>query len=645
MRPDGWWNASKNDPCPVCGADHTCSSPPPQAGKNGRLHLCHHAHNPVPGWRYLGPAKDPVWHMHLPENSDWYDQEFIQSRDRRTASPAIQPTRNGPKADDVVRPDFQRLHQWAAARMAPSTLELLGNLARDLHVTSESLAAVGCVRLPRHKMLDECRIDSEGWKTCWGFPEYDGHGAMIGILRRYDASGQKKMTVKGGQRGLSYDVSEWTPDRIATDDRTIYVVEGPSDTAAATAMGLRVVGRPSNTGGAEHLSVLLRNVPAWVKIVILGENDQDIDANGMRGDWPGRDGCNSVAGKLARTLNRPIHAILPPPEAKDVRDWLHRRCADLSKIQNHDRLGLEFEAALVPICVHEPPAQPEPVEPTPPAEPRAVKTPQQLREEAWRLEQEEEERHAEAILYQKVKYLEYDFEHLPCHHPKEIMLESKDEQGQALKARCRRWKCEGCRAFLKQREILSAALHFKKSGGLCVSVVPVAQWDTFLKRIHRARDSGAGRGNFFRIDSPDGLDYLVITDSPVGDPIRVEVAIELFTARIQFWEGEERPISASHGWHLPRKEVTCSTFRRIGIISADEDETRAIAAHYGVEINDSNRPSIPSVIRWRCFVGSERLSVGDRRDFYRDLMLGNVPGRECKITIRKRGEPVLAGSG
>jgi hypothetical protein len=100
------------------------------------------------------------------------------------------------------------------------------------------------------------------------------------------------------------------------DARQILLVEGPSDAAAALALFLFAIGRPSANGGVEHLARLLDVVEADQEIVVLGENDAK-----QNGTWPGRDGAQAVAKKLADQLGRTVDWALPPDGAKDLRAW------------------------------------------------------------------------------------------------------------------------------------------------------------------------------------------------------------------------------------------------------------------------------------------------------------------------------------
>ena len=126
---------------------------------------------------------------------------------------------------------------------------------------------------------------------------------MIGVTERAPGPGgrdTKKMRA-GGSRGLTI------PDGWIDRPGPVLLVEGPSDTLAATAAGLAAVGRPSNTGGVGHLAGLLAGMSADREILVVGENDRKDN-----GSWPGRDGADRTAAALAAELGRPVMVGMPP---------------------------------------------------------------------------------------------------------------------------------------------------------------------------------------------------------------------------------------------------------------------------------------------------------------------------------------------
>jgi len=137
----------------------------------------------------------------------------------------------------------------------------------------------------------------------YAWPERDAEGTIIGLVRR-GIDGANRC-VKGSSRGLTYQYPLPPTDPVL-------IVEGASDTAAAIEAGFTVVGRPSASGGADLLAVLLRGR----EVIVFGENDQKDD-----GTWPGREGAERIADRL-RPVCRSVRIMFPPPHTKDIRSWL-----------------------------------------------------------------------------------------------------------------------------------------------------------------------------------------------------------------------------------------------------------------------------------------------------------------------------------
>jgi hypothetical protein len=163
------------------------------------------------------------------------------------------------------------------------TEERRAELAAALGLPEASLAAI--------RLLGFNEEDPFG--PCWTFPEVDGNGRVVGINRRRRDSRKKAMD--SGHRGLT------VPDGWQEREGPVLLVEGPSDVLGATAMGLAAIGRPSNTGGVEHLTALLQGLPADRQVIVVGEWDPKPD-----GKWPGKDGAVKVAGELTEKLHRPV---------------------------------------------------------------------------------------------------------------------------------------------------------------------------------------------------------------------------------------------------------------------------------------------------------------------------------------------------
>jgi hypothetical protein len=293
------------DRCPVCDGNHKCAT-----GEDGVI-LCGRESGNVEGFVCLGPCKgDPTWTIYRQEGDpvlaerqeEWRrDQEWEQVR-RRTFKPA-----NGNNYSNTAptKPAIDWPERATAFRQA-LTPELRKELADSLGLPETVADSVGT-----------------GWcveESCWTFPELDGKGEVVGITRRY-RDGQKK-AMAGGGRGLCI------PSDFAQRDGPVLLPEGPSDTMALTALGLKAVGRPSNTGGVEYLAELLHGLPSATDVTVLGEHDQKDN-----GQWPGKEGAERTASALSQKLTRPVGIAFPPPGVKDVRAWvlarqMDRGCAD-----------------------------------------------------------------------------------------------------------------------------------------------------------------------------------------------------------------------------------------------------------------------------------------------------------------------------
>jgi hypothetical protein len=214
----------------------------------------------------------------------------------RAAARQAEPSTNG----DGHAPDFEALARKCAANLTPEDHE---DLSESLGLPVEALDA-----LP----LLGARVEAFGERV-WTFPERDGHGRIVGLSRRY-RNGEKR-AFPDSKRGLT------VPSGWQERPGPILLPEGASDVLALAMAGLSAIGRPSNTGGVNHLAELLRDIQPDRKIFVLGENDCKSD-----GDWPGREGAEKTAAELGRLLGRKIAWALTPDGKKDARQWVFEEC-------------------------------------------------------------------------------------------------------------------------------------------------------------------------------------------------------------------------------------------------------------------------------------------------------------------------------
>jgi putative DNA primase/helicase len=288
--------ATSSRHCPVCDGDHKCS-----LGDDGLI-LCGRSQGDVCGFTYLGQSEgDPQWGQYRTEG----------------------PTRNENGRHD--KEDFRR-QSWKAqadSYAANLTPVLSAELANVLGVPMQALACLDVGFNPN---------DHDG--PCWTFPEVDAAGQAIGILRRFRTGPKKAM--KHSKRGLI------VPRGWSQTVGPAFLVEGPSDVLACVAMGLAVIGRPSNMGGVDHLAALLKDFPAERPIIAVGEFDPN-----HKGQWPGRDGAIKVASELAARLGRAVSWTLPPDKLKDIRAWLNAKNPDVCCQDEIEDLGQALSDSMV----------------------------------------------------------------------------------------------------------------------------------------------------------------------------------------------------------------------------------------------------------------------------------------------------------
>lgn len=278
MRPITF-RASASRPCPVCGAGTKgCSA------TDDDLHICRG--EPRAEWRRLTQASDAAGFHHYRTGG-----EFAPTQ---RAHPL-------PSTPTVPAKNWRAEAERFARDLTPDRRQQLADL---LGLPVQCLAA-----FPFVGYSDDPR---EG--PCFTFTEHAPNGAITAINRRVidpPAGAPNKKVIQGGRRGL-YQSRGWRDG-----PGPVLLPEGASDVLALVAVGLKAVGRPSNTGGVELLAELLADEAR--DVIVLGENDRKDD-----GKWPGREGAEATAQKLADALGRPVRWALPPEGVKDVREWVTR---------------------------------------------------------------------------------------------------------------------------------------------------------------------------------------------------------------------------------------------------------------------------------------------------------------------------------
>jgi hypothetical protein len=289
-------------------------------GEDG-LYMCRGGKGQVPGFRLLGTAqRDPSWQLY---------RKLGDPRLKSSPERGVDATGNeGGKGEGTKTQDAGKfLVQAQEYRKAFGPTQAM-SLADHLGLPTYALEA-----LP---LLGWRNVDRDG--KCWIFPEWDGTGAICGLVRRY-ASGMKK-AIQGSRRGLTL------PKDWGSVGGKLYVPAGASDTLALHVLGLDAIGRPNDTACVDDLAQILATWPADRGICILGENDPKPD-----GTWPGLAGCQTAASQLAAKLQRQVQWALPPDRAKDARAWVADALSPLTSDADIDPVAQRFLSSLKPVRV------------------------------------------------------------------------------------------------------------------------------------------------------------------------------------------------------------------------------------------------------------------------------------------------------
>lgn len=330
LRSKGRWLAvSRKSPCPVCGKSDWCAWSPDR-----KLLRCMRGGNTPPGMTPAG---------HDGDGGTLYRPDDPLSGGAPARARRPKPSGNGSAARSTPTistakggPDLQALDNRFQAALTEQQAVALADV---LGVTVAALRALGLGWASRDD-LRALGASGAGWREdypdgAYTFAERDGRGRLVGFSFRA-ADGRKGATAarSGCRRGLVI------PARLHQLGEPVLVVEGASDVAACLVLGLAAVGRPSNSGGADDLALLLDGRD----LLVVGENDGKDS-----GAWPGRDGAKRVAERLAAAEGEPVEWTLPPRDSKDVREWLRARVApglDLADTAACQKAGGELLAAL-----------------------------------------------------------------------------------------------------------------------------------------------------------------------------------------------------------------------------------------------------------------------------------------------------------
>lgn len=300
-------------PCPVCGKKKDC-----RANDDG-LHFCRSGLNGQrdgqAGFEFIENSRCGTWGMYRIAGSEWKGGVPVASP---APTPAIDPAaaererlaREAKAASDAREAIF------AARRKAI----VLNNISTCHPESLDFLART--LKLPRF-CLDALRIDmwqhpAHDEKWAWVFYEtLPGTPPPTPTVSLRHENGDKYAY---GPRGIFVGRNWNATDAAGNSVGPLYIVEGASDVLALYALGLPAIGRPNNTGGAEHIAAFVteNGIQPGRPIIVLGENDQK-----RNGTWPGMDGARRVSAKLAELLpGHPVTMAFPPDNIKDSRQWV-----------------------------------------------------------------------------------------------------------------------------------------------------------------------------------------------------------------------------------------------------------------------------------------------------------------------------------
>jgi hypothetical protein len=409
--------------------------------------------------------------------------------------------------------------------------------------------------------------ESEDEDGHWLFPQKDGAGNIVGLMRRYPNGKKKHMT--GSKSGLVYE-----SPKMALE--TLLIVEGASDVAAALTMGLNAIGRPSNIGGADLLADFLANfdherVAREFVVVILGENDFRVDEQHPQGLWPGRDGAVHVARQLAKYTGRRIAWGMPPEGVKDLREWLWRDKPDV-----HDKKACRLIGRKVLEYVQtnmnwmEPPGFQRdenlmsPFREDDPSSRGSSCTKNTYilsTTEALRCSSREDYSSWESLGQNTRDLFEGGTDRAPC--PKHFvpLLQGRDDprKGLVLRVDCRTYGCSVCGIRRRGRWLLHFMGIFEEQLYLYAAHISGGQRRNLKRHVAERQD-----GDYLAIaEAGDRILFIANREFPGSRRVTIIEAAELVaTALLNLDAGKKLPVGTSRAWAMHEEDAKADYIRR-----------------------------------------------------------------------------------
>ena len=283
--------------------------------------------------RHLGNQGLDLWHEWSSRSSGRYQPDVLDQKWTTFASPPGESPEWAGFRRTIV--GLGTLFDWAKKEgwqppgtTAESMAEKSERYRRALQGSRDALAELALRLGVSVHVLERLGV---GWKAenvrpinggswiddgpAWTFPVMNGLGEVIGIQRRYLDETIEDRLVRGSKPGL-YVPSGWQEFR-----GPILITESVANVAYLIQSGCCAIGRPSVTGGVEHLARLLKAVDR--QVIVVGEDDRAAD-----GRWPGKERAKTVAQALATRLGRKVKMWLPPEGCKSVREVILLRRDD-----------------------------------------------------------------------------------------------------------------------------------------------------------------------------------------------------------------------------------------------------------------------------------------------------------------------------
>lgn len=448
-------------------------------------------------------------------------------------------------------------------------------------------------------------------EPCILYDARSGDGEVVGCKMR-SLAGVKRSLITAGLI---------IPDNLDTTAGPIYCVEGYTDTIVLAALGLGVVGRDSNRGGVADLAKIANRYPAR-QLIIVGENDgrTKVVEGIEKFEWPGREGAEHVAKGVADLIKRPVFVVMPPKDAKDVRDWFHRSfnanpgvCVPEPTIDERVRLADEIVAALTSTRTTTMPASsPTDRQVGPQAETIAGTDPflASIMSDPFFLVPGEA---GPEIAFARIdQNIERGYSP-QCGSPTRLWQERASHgEARVLTVSCGKLFCPQCSVYKREHYVYSARHHFHahaskvQASPLFLCQVPRDNLAAVKTSLRKQRKLAAA--SYLSIDPHDGGPVLLVaTRRPYGlddgqvqefaigfgdnveanlqaiDKLRqLSEAVAAAVARISSAAYNERPFAASRDWALVEETSPKSQWETVGRCNAGEEAILAILQTYDV---------------------------------------------------------------